>query len=138
MLPKVHRLRRMRDFALLSQRGRVVYGRFFTLRIRQSKEPTKIGFVITTKMFKRANKRNRIKRRMREILRLNQVAWPQNMDLLFIAKPEALTAPFAELTTAVLHSFEKIPEALIKPVPKRPPKAKRKSSIVFQAPTAAV
>lgn len=133
MLPRVHRLRRMRDFALLSQRGRVVYGRFFTLRVRQSKEPTKVGFVVTTKMFKRANKRNRIKRRLREVLRLNQTSWPQNMDLLFIAKPEALTAPFQELTTSVLHAFEKIPEALTKPIPKRPPKAKRKTSVVFKA-----
>ncbi len=134
MLKKENRLRRMRDFALLSQRGLVVYGRFFTLRLRQSKEPTKIGFVITTKMFKRANKRNRIKRRLREVLRLNRVSWPEQMDLLFIAKPEALTAPFTELTEAVLHAFTKIPEALTKPIPKRAPKAKRKTSVVFRAP----
>ena len=136
MLAKIHRLRRMRDFALLSQRGRVVYARFFTLRVRVSQEPTKIGFVITTKMFKRANKRNRIKRRLREVLRLHQSSWPQNMDLLFIAKPEALTAPFEDLTKGVLHAFTKIPEALTKPVPKRPPKAKKKSSVVFRAPIA--
>lgn len=135
MLPHVHRLRRMRDFALLSQRGRVVYERFFTLRIRASKEPTKIGFVITTKIFKRANKRNRIKRRLREVLRLNQTSWPKNMDLLFIAKPEALKAPFEDLTAAVLHAFTKIPEALTKPVSRRPPKAKRKTSVVFNPPS---
>lgn len=134
MLPPAHRLRRMRDFALLSQRGRVVYGRFFTLRIRPSKEPTKIGFVVTTKMFKRAVKRNRIKRRLREALRVQPETWPQNMDLLFIAKPEVLTAAFTELKEAMVSSFAKIPEALTKPVSRRPPKAKRKSSVVFQPP----
>ncbi len=135
MLPKVHRLRRMRDFALLSQRGRVVYGRYFTLRVRPSKEPTKIGFVVTTKLFKRANKRNRIKRRMREAIRLIESSWPEKMDLLFIAKPEVLFVEFEALKEALIHSFGKIQEALTQPLPKRPMKAKRKTSVVFRAPT---
>jgi ribonuclease P protein component len=133
MLPKPQRLRRAKDFALLSQKGRVVFASLFTLRFRQSKEPTKVGFVTSAKVFKTAVKRNRAKRRLREVLRLIQPNWPANMNLLFIAKPQVLDADFEELKKAVLHAFEKIPEALAKPpVPRKNPKARRKTSVVYR------
>lgn len=122
----------MRDFALLSQRGRPVFSATFTLRFRPSQEATKVGFVASNKLFKRANKRNRAKRRMRAVLREAMAAWPANMDLLFIIKPEALTAPYSELLTGVVRAFEKIPEALRQPVKPREPKARRKTSVVFK------
>jgi len=122
----------MKDFALLSQKGRPVFGPFFTLRFRQSQEPTKVGFVVSTKIFKRANKRNRVKRRLREVLRLVQDQWPKNMDLLFVAKAEALEAPFEDLTASVLRTFEKIPEALTRPIKPKSIKARRKTSVVYK------
>ncbi len=133
MLPKTHRLRRMRDFALLSQKGRVVYGPFFTLRFRASDAPTRVGFVVSTKIYKRAHDRNRTKRRLREAIRLIQVSWPEKQDILLIARPEARDAPFEDIKAAVLRAFEKMPEAALKPIPKRRPKAKKKSSVVYKA-----
>ena len=132
MLPKPLRLRRAKDFALLSQKGRVVYSPFYALRLRASQVPTKVGFVTSTKVFKTAVARNRAKRRMREILRLLKSAWPTNMDLLFILKIEVLKADFKELESQVRRSFEKIPEALSKPPTPRKPKARKKSSVVFK------
>jgi ribonuclease P protein component len=133
MLPKTHRLRRMRDFALLSQKGRVVYGPFFTLRFRASDAPTRLGFVVSTKIYKRAHDRNRTKRRLREAIRLLQISWPERQDILLIARPEARDAPFEDIKAAVLRAFEKMPEAALKPIPKRRPKAKKKSSVVYKA-----
>jgi ribonuclease P protein component len=92
MMPKTDRLRRAKDFALLSQKGRVVYSPFFALRLRPSEGATKVGFVTSTKVFKTAVKRNRAKRRMREVLRLMKSEWPKYFDLLFILKPEVLDA----------------------------------------------
>jgi ribonuclease P protein component len=132
MLPKHQRLRRARDFALLSQKGRVVFGPFFTLRFRPSQEATKIGFVTSTKLFKTAVKRNRAKRRMREVLRLLRAEWPARYDLLYILKPETLTAAFGDLQASVRRSFEKMPEAMKQPPKPRPPKARRKTSVVFR------
>lgn len=132
MLPKNERLRRAKDFALLSQKGRVVYSPFYALRIRASQTPTKIGFVTSAKVFKTAVARNRGKRRMREVLRLLKADWPKNMDLLFILKIELLKADFKDLETMVRRSFEKIPEAMQKPPAPRKPKARKKSSVVFK------
>ncbi|MFA6429514.1 MAG: ribonuclease P protein component [Patescibacteria group bacterium] len=132
MLPRPQRLRKMKDFALLSQKGRPVFGPFFTLRFRQSTEPTRVGFVVSTKIFKRANKRNRIKRRLREALRATMEFWPKNMDLLFVAKPETLDADFQDIVASVKRTFEKIPEAMTKPLKPRAPKARRKTSVVYK------
>lgn len=122
----------MRDFALLSQRGRPVFSACFTLRFRQSQEGTKVGFVASNKLFKRANKRNRAKRRMRAALREVRTQWPAHMDLLFILKPDVLTANYEDLKTAVLRVFEKIPEAMQQPVKPRKPKARRSTSVVYR------
>lgn len=132
MLPKNERLRRAKDFALLSQKGRVVYSPFYALRLRPSQEATKVGFVTSAKVFKTAVARNRGKRRMREVLRLLKSEWPKNMDLLFILKLELLKADFKELQTMVRRSFEKIPEAMSKPPAPRKMKARKKSSVVYK------
>ncbi len=133
MLPKPERLRRAKDFALLSQKGRVIYSPFYALRLRPSQEATKVGFVTSTKVFKTAVKRNRAKRRMRETLRLLKDEWPKNVDLLFILKYETLDAAFEDLQAAVRRSFEKVPDALSKPPqPRKHLKARRKTSVVYR------
>lgn len=109
-----------------------MYGSFFTLRFRKSDASTRIGFVVSTKIYKRAHDRNRTKRRLREAVRLLQGSWPAQQDILLIARPEARDAPFEEMKTAILRAFEKMPEAALKPIPKRRPKAKKKSSVVFK------
>lgn len=133
MLPKTERLRRAKDFALLSQKGRVVYSPFYALRLRSSQAATKVGFVTSAKIFRTAVKRNLAKRRMREVLRLLKNEWPKQLDLLFILKTEVLDAGFEELQSSVKRSFEKIPEALSKPaIPRKNPKARRKTSVVYK------
>ena len=133
MMPKSDRLRRAKDFALLSQKGRVVYSPFFALRLRPSEGKTKVGFVTSTKVFKTAVKRNRAKRRMREVLRLLKSEWPNHFDLLFILKPEVLDGKSEELHAAVKRAWEKIPEAMSKPaIPRKNMKARRKTSVVYK------
>ncbi len=133
MLPKLERLRRAKDFALLSQKGRVIYSPFFAMRLRPSQTATKVGFVTSSKVFKTAVLRNRGKRRMRETLRLLKAEWPKNFDLLFILKTEVLGAEFQDLRGAVVRAWEKIPEAMAKPAqPRRNMKARRKTSVVFR------
>jgi ribonuclease P protein component len=64
--------------------------------------PTRIGFVVSKKIHKRATKRNRVRRRLRELVRLGlkQGILPgisQYRALVFIARPDALGATFADL-----------------------------------------
>jgi len=78
-------------------------------------------------------KRNRAKRRLREILRHVKNEWPKNVDLLFILKFEVLDAKHEELVASVKRSFEKVPESLTRPAaPRKNLKARRKTSVVYK------
>lgn len=132
MLEREKRLRKTRDFALLSQKGRVVYGPLFTLRFRKSEEATKVGFVASTKIFKRAADRNRAKRRLRAALRALESEWPKKFDLLFIAKRDVIKADFDDIKKQVVRAFEKMPEVMKRPPKKRKPRAKKKTSVVYK------
>ncbi len=76
------------------------------------KIPTKVGFVVSKKIHKRAVKRNKIKRRLREIY-ISAVKdhaadkLQRAMSLIFIARSNALEADFAELNSAVLDLMQK-------------------------------
>ncbi|KKW41939.1 MAG: hypothetical protein UY92_C0012G0018 [Candidatus Magasanikbacteria bacterium GW2011_GWA2_56_11] len=81
MLPREYRLTRMKDYEVLFKEGRFVGGELVTAKIwkiEPEKYPRrgyaagdlKIGFIVSTKVSKSAVKRNRIKRQMREIVRL--------------------------------------------------------------------
>ncbi len=125
MLKKEDRLTRKRDFDRLATQGRSVFGPYATLRVRSIKEGSpKIAFITSTKVMKKAVDRNRVKRRMRAVLRELLTAAPQKTHLLFILKPEIADVPYTGLVAEVRRLFEKVPEALTKP-PKLSPSAKK-------------
>lgn len=125
MLPKDKRLTKKRDFLKLGTAGRPVYGVFTTLRVRALNKPeTKVAFLTSTKMFKLAVHRNRVKRRLREIIREIWGELPSAMHLLFIAKPEVLDADYGKIKEDILHMLPKIREALTKPA-KPSPRARK-------------
>ncbi len=125
MLPRDKRLTKKRDFLKLGTAGRPVYGVYTTLRVRALGRPeTKVAFITSTKMFKLAVDRNRVKRRLREIIRQIWAELPTSMHLLFIAKPEALEADFEKIKEDIRHMLPKVQDALKKPA--RPsPRAKK-------------
>lgn len=125
MLPKTQRLTKAKDFSRLSTQGRSVFGPYATMRLRQVKEPgTKIAFITSTKIWKKAVDRNRIKRRFRHICRNAMKDTPDRLHILLILKPDALRATHDELAEEIRRLFSKIPEALQKPA-SLSPRAKR-------------
>lgn len=128
MLAKTHRLTQKRDFEKLSNQGRSVFGPFLTMRVRSVANPVpRIAFITSTKVFKLAVDRNRVKRRLRAILRELLPKVPPSLHILFVVKPEALHAEHLALTAEVERLLGKIPEALTKPA-KPSPGAMRKKA----------
>ncbi|MFA4954972.1 MAG: ribonuclease P protein component [Patescibacteria group bacterium] len=117
MLPRAKRLTKQRDFIKLAQQGRSIFGPLATLRVRQiTGEKSKVAFITSTKVMKKAVDRNRAKRRMREAVRANWNLILPEMHLLFILKPEACTVEYKSMLEEVARLISKIPEALTKPV----------------------
>lgn len=133
MLPKQKRLTKKRDFMKLATHGRPIFGPYATLRVRVTpNEGTRVAFITSTKVFKLAVHRNRAKRRMREAVRALWPELPADMHLLFVLKPEAMTAPFPRILEEVRRLVGRIPDELTKP-PKMSSRGKKYSKTRRQA-----
>lgn len=95
------RLRKRAEFLALRM-GEKRYGAFFLLEVKKrnlpaeilAQTPPRVGFTVTRKNGN-AVKRNRIKRRLREALRVNSAHdMDAGTDYVIVARPNALNAPF--------------------------------------------
>ncbi|GBD11493.1 Ribonuclease P protein component [bacterium HR23] len=85
---RLQRLSRKRDFEFLHRRGRTYHGRFLSLRlVRNNLGEVRVGFALAKRLGK-AVERNRLKRRLREGLRLSPIT--PGWDILVIAKEDAV------------------------------------------------
>jgi ribonuclease P protein component len=88
-------LRRRADFDRVFQRGRHNSGRFLAVRsIANEQDLTRYAFAISKRVGK-AVTRNRVRRRLREILRLQPVR--EGFDIVLTLRQESATATFWEL-----------------------------------------
>jgi ribonuclease P protein component len=68
--------------------------------------PTRVAFVAGRKVGK-AHDRIRAKRRLREVWRRLEPGLPKPLDVIIIARPSALEAPFPELCAVVQRGIER-------------------------------
>jgi len=115
MLQKENRLKKVRDFNLVIKHGRFVSGNFLSAKIVEldkvkeffpKKEDEdefikqlRIGFSIGLKISKSAIKRNRIKRKLREVVRLmiKEKELKAGRYILITAKKEVLEKNYSEI-----------------------------------------
>lgn len=91
MLPKEYRLRKDKDFQSVYWKGKVFQNNFFIVRIlKNNQQVSRFGFVVSAKVSKKATERNRLKRRLRELIRLNLNKFETGFDVVIIAKKSAL------------------------------------------------
>lgn len=112
MLPKLYRLTKNKDFERVAKFGQSVYSQELTIKwIKNNLLISRFGFVISTKAAKRANVRNKIKRRLREIIRATlsapKLKGAQTMtiksgyDMMILAKPEIKELDFWRLKNKI-------------------------------------
>ena len=116
MLPKQYRLKKRSAFNATykvknsSHKGGVT---LFAGILKKDDTPTKVGFVVSKKVHKRAVKRNRLKRLMREsyriLLKEDNVGNSQRfMSLVFIGTERALGKSFSEIKSSISKMLERI------------------------------
>ena len=66
----------------------------------------RVGITVSKKLGK-ANVRNRVRRRLREVYRLNEEKFQSGWDIVIVARTRAIRAPFTKLTESYLSAAEK-------------------------------
>lgn len=98
MLPKKHRVTAEKDYARLFAKGRSFHGRGVTMKaVRSTLDVPRAGFVVSTKVAKRAVVRNLLKRRMREAVRKVVGRMQPGVDVAFFAKKDAIEMTYADV-----------------------------------------
>lgn len=101
-----HRLKKNRQFNYIYKKGEKVKSKNFNLFIIDSKYKTyKIGYSISKKEGK-ANQRNLLKRRLREIVRINALP-KENHNYILQAKMGACQLSYKEIERQLKLLFEK-------------------------------
>ncbi len=100
-----HRLKKNSQFNYIYKKGEKVHTKNFTLFVVKSRfEGYKIGFSISKKLGK-ANKRNKLKRRMKEIVRKMNI--PSFCNFVVLAREDATSLDFLDLKKELEILFEK-------------------------------
>ena len=82
-------------------------GPFLVLYARRNRTGTnRVGITVSKKLGK-AHIRNRIRRRLREVYRLNEEKFQPGWDIVVVARARAVSADFQELTRSYLQLAKK-------------------------------
>ena len=103
-----NRLTKDSDFKKIKAFGRSFFSPFFKLRyLANHLSLSRFAVVVSTKISKKATQRNRLKRQVREIIRLNQNRVKSGYDVVISASGRALGKDYQELERAVLAILAK-------------------------------
>ena len=104
---KGERLKSKQDFEEIFKHGKRITAKLF--RVYYFKKDTrKLGVIVSKKVSKSAVKRNRIKRWVREIYRVNKSQIPEDVRIIVIALTQAEKSSFNEVSKDILHIFDRI------------------------------
>ena len=108
MLPKENRLKKKKDFENVFKNGHGCKDGFLYLKIvKNSLEPSRFGFVVSTKFSKSAVKRNKVKRWFRELTRTNIQDIEKGLDCVVVIIPGFKVKNFQEAENLAGKLFNK-------------------------------
>lgn len=96
-------------FSFKKNFGKSWSGAYFIIKaMKNEKKTSRFGFIVNNKIDNRSTVRNKIKRRLREIARLNFAKIKDNIDFLVIVKPAAKDKTKIELEHEFLNLMNKL------------------------------
>ena len=101
-------LKKNSDFRRLYAKGKSAANAFLVLYCRPNRRnENRFGYTVSTKLG-HAVVRNRVRRRLREIVRLNDPALKQGWDLLLVARSRCVGAPYRKIEASFLEACGKL------------------------------
>ena len=95
-------------FQRLYRKGPSVANRYLVLYCNKNRtEENRVGITVGKKLGKAVH-RNRVRRRLREVYRLNEDSFRRGYDIVVVARSRAEEASFQDLTRAYLSAAAKL------------------------------
>jgi ribonuclease P protein component len=108
MLSSKNRLKKKKDFEAVFKKGETIRGGMFFLKILNTlNKDSRIGFVVSKKISKKAVERNKIKRRLREALRHTIPLLGNSFDIICVALPNIRTNTFKEIGKEIEEALKR-------------------------------
>jgi ribonuclease P protein component len=108
MLSKKNRLKKKKDIERVLKEGKRFKEDFLILKLRENNlKESRFGFTVSQKVSKNATLRNKIRRRLSEIVKMKSKKIKKGLDLLLIACPGLETKDFWELDEVIEKLFKK-------------------------------
>ncbi|HTX86781.1 MAG TPA: ribonuclease P protein component [Candidatus Nanoarchaeia archaeon] len=109
MLKKANRLLKKKDFDAVWQKGRSSFDKALGIKsLSTGLKLNRFGIMIGLKVSKKAVERNRIKRRIREILRAEANNLPIGFDIVIAVLPAARTLDYQELRNSLVDNLKRL------------------------------
>jgi len=102
-------LKRNNDFRRLYNKGKSAASKYAVVyyRLNGRKSSNRLGITVSTKLGG-AVQRNRIRRRLKEIYRLNESRIASGYDIVIVARMASRPASYKELESSVMFLFDKL------------------------------
>lgn len=109
MFKKKFRLTRDKEFEKIFKQGKSSYDQFLGIKtVKNELNFNRYGVIVGVKVSKKAVERNKIKRRLREILKKYQEKLQLGYDLAVIVLPKSKQASYEELEKAVFFNLKRL------------------------------
>lgn len=100
------RLKKRPEILKIQDKGKKLHSRGFLIAVLPSvKSWSRLAVTVSTAVDKRATVRNQIKRRLREIFRLNMHRLTYPLDIVIIARKNAKDCSFDDMERQILGAF---------------------------------
>jgi len=108
MLPVRNRLKKKKDFERIFKEGQGFKQGFLYLKIKKNNlKSSRFGFIVSKKFAKKAVIRNKIKRRLRELIKIKLPEIKKGIDGIIIVIPGLKTTDFQQLEEIINKLFKK-------------------------------
>ncbi len=109
MLKKENRLKKQKDFERVFKQGKYCKQDLIFLRVEKNDvKVSRFGFIVSKKVSKKAVVRNKVKRRMREVIKKRLLCIEKGIDVVLSAIPGLEEKSFNETETMINKALEKL------------------------------
>jgi len=108
MLSKKYKLKKDNDFKRVFKEGKYYQEDFIKIRVlKNNLEMSRFGFIIGLKISKKSTQRNKIKRKLEEIIRLNLKQIKPSFDIVVLVSPRIIEKKYQEMEKTLINLFKK-------------------------------